>query len=81
MIIFHWPISMICSCGVIQMISQSILSNLSCSGWGEEKMSMLDVININRVTKHSEKFTSEFGDRVIAMNFLPTKGQGSYTYH
>jgi hypothetical protein len=44
-------------------------------------MSMLDVININRVTKHSEKFTSEFGDRVIAMNFLPTKGQGSYTYH
>jgi hypothetical protein len=31
-------------------------------------MSMLDVININRVTEHSEKFTSAFGGHIIAMN-------------
>ncbi len=72
---------MICSCGVIQMISQSILSNLSCYGWGQGKVSMLAVINITRFIEHSEKFTSAFGGRLIAMNFPPTKGEGSYTYH
>ncbi len=80
-IIFHSSIAVICSYGVIQMISQSILSNLSCYGWGEGNMSMLDMININRVTEHSEKCTSSFGGHIVAMNFPPRKGEGSYTYH
>jgi hypothetical protein len=42
---------------------------------------MLAVINITRFIEHSEKFTSAFGGRLIAMNFPPTKGEGSYTYH
>lgn len=43
-------------------------------------MSMLDVIYINRVTEHSEEFTSAFGGHLIAMNFPPTKGEGSYIH-
>jgi hypothetical protein len=50
-------------------------------GEREKCLSMLEVININRVTEHSEKFTNAFGGHIIAMNFPPRKGEGSYTYH